>query len=91
MQQYGYSPLAQHLTKRPEWLHVVAQVVADPTRSRPGCPRKDAVPDAVPDGAVWQVKASVTLEAEALASPVHTSLVSTMRLLPPFPWYALFS
>jgi len=54
--------LAQHLTKRPEWLHVVAQVVAHPTHSRPGRPRKDAVPD----GAVWQVQASVTLEAEAL-------------------------
>ncbi len=54
--------LAQHLTKRPEWLHVVAQVVAHPTHSRPGRPRKDAVPE----GAVWQVEASVTLEAEAL-------------------------
>jgi transposase len=54
--------LAQHLTKRPEWLHVAAEVVAHPTHSRPGRPRKDAVPD----GAVWQVAASVTLEAVAL-------------------------
>ncbi len=37
-------------------------MVAHPTFERPGRPRKDAVPD----GAVWQVEASVTLDAVAL-------------------------
>jgi transposase len=54
--------LAKHLTKRPEWLQVAAQVVAHPTHSRPGRPRKDAAPA----GAVWQVEAHVTLDTVAL-------------------------
>ncbi len=54
--------LTKHLTKCPEWLTVSAQVVAHPTPTRPGRPRKDTVPD----GAVWQVEARVALDAAAL-------------------------
>ena len=39
--------LTKHLTKCPEWLTVSAQVVAHPTHTRPGRPRKDAAPDGI--------------------------------------------
>jgi transposase len=73
--------LAKQLTKRPEWLTVQAQVVAHPTHTRPGRPRKGALPD----GAVWQVEASVTLEPAALERAALRQacfLVATNVLLP---------
>jgi transposase len=48
--------------QRPDWLQVQAQLVAHPTHARPGRPRKDASPD----GRVWQVEATVALDAAAL-------------------------
>ena len=54
--------LAKQLTKLPEWLQVEAHLVAHPTHTRPGRPRMGAAPD----GAVWQVEATVALDAAAL-------------------------
>jgi transposase len=54
--------LAKQLSRLPEWLQVEAQLLAHPTHSRPGRPRKDTAPD----GAVWHVEATVTLDAAAL-------------------------
>lgn len=54
--------LAHQLSRRPDWLQVDAQLVAHPTHARPGRPRKHAAPE----GMVWQVEATVTLDAVAL-------------------------
>ena len=54
--------LAKQLAKLPEWLRVEAQLLAHPTHSRRGRPRKDAAPDR----AVWQVEATVALDSAAL-------------------------
>jgi transposase len=66
-QRFACAPDAQaalhkHLTKRPEWLQVQSHLLAHPTHKRPGRPRKDAAPD----DHVWQVEATVTLDAAAL-------------------------
>ncbi|MBV8282207.1 MAG: IS1634 family transposase, partial [Candidatus Eremiobacteraeota bacterium] len=54
--------LTKQLTKLPEWLRVEAQLLAHPTHTRPGRPRKGTVPD----GAVWQATADVALDPVAL-------------------------
>ena len=54
--------LTKQLSKLPEWLHVEARVLAHPTHTRPGRPRKGAAPDEV----AWQVAATVALDATAV-------------------------
>ena len=54
--------LAKQLTRLPEWLRVEAQVIAHPTHSRRGRPRKGTIPD----GAAWQVEVDVALDTAAL-------------------------
>jgi transposase len=54
--------LQQQLKPCPDWLQVHTQLRAHPTHDRPGRPRKDAVPD----GHVWHVEATVTRDAAAL-------------------------
>jgi transposase len=58
--------LAKQLSRLPEWLQVEAHLVAHPTHTRPGRPRKDSAPD----GMRWQVEARVTLDAAALERAV---------------------
>jgi transposase len=58
----AHKALAQRLKQRPDWLQVQTQLRAHPTHDRPGRPRTDAVPD----GQVWQVEATVTLDPAAL-------------------------
>ncbi len=58
--------LAKQLSRLPEWLQVEAHLVAHPTHTRPGRPRKDSVPA----GMRWQVAARVTLDAAALECAV---------------------
>jgi transposase len=54
--------LEQQRKKGPEWLQLDAQLRAHPIHDRPGRPRQDAPAD----GHVWQVAATVTLDAAAL-------------------------
>lgn len=73
--------LAKQLRKLPEWLKVEAHLVAHPTHTRPGRPRKGTAPD----GAVWQVEATVTLDAAVLERAVRRQacfLVATNVLDP---------
>jgi len=58
--------LAKQLTKLPEWLQVEAHLVAHPTHTRRGRPRKDTVPD----GLRWQVEAQITLDAAVVERAV---------------------
>jgi transposase len=54
--------LAKACQRRPAWLQVQSTVVAVPTYAKRGRPRKDTVPST----RVWQIQASVTLDAPAL-------------------------
>jgi transposase len=59
--------LAQQLKKRPEWLDVQAHLVAHPKHDRVGRPRQDATPDRTE----WQIAATVTVNAAAIAREVQ--------------------
>jgi transposase len=58
--------LAKQLSRLPEWRQVEAHLVAHPTHTRPGRPRKDSVPACMR----WQVAARVTVDAAALERAV---------------------
>jgi transposase len=59
--------LAQQLKKRPEWLDVQAHLVAHPKHDRVRRPRQDATPDRTE----WQIAATVTVNAAAIAREVQ--------------------
>jgi transposase len=54
--------LATQLKTCPDWLVVQAEVQALPKHRRPGRPRKDAAPDHLE----WQVRATLSVDAEAV-------------------------
>ena len=70
-QSFACAPGAQAALDRvlqrcPPWLRVEAHLVAQPTHARPGRPRKGAMPD----GQVWRVEATLTVDAVALEHEV---------------------
>lgn len=73
--------LTQQLTKRPGWLAVRTSLLMHPTHRRPGRPRKGAAPD----GALWQIQATVSLDTAAFEREVRRTasfLVATNVLDP---------
>ncbi len=73
--------LTQQLKKRPGWLAVRASLLMHPTHRRPGRPRTGAAPD----GALWQIQATVSLDTAAFEREVRRTasfLVATNVLDP---------
>jgi transposase len=59
--------LARHLTGRPEWLTIQAELVPHPKQKRPGRPRQGTPPDRTE----WQVQATLTVADEAVTRAVQ--------------------